>query len=70
MRFPKILAIEDKPELAELILLILSIWSAIIYINMLDEIHVSIDYGPDNYLILLQSRKNSIHWGKNSCSSS
>ncbi|SFA81517.1 sensor histidine kinase [Algoriphagus aquimarinus] len=38
------------------ILLIVSIWSAIFYFNMLDEIHDSIDDGLDNYKLLIINR--------------
>ena len=38
------------------IFLIVSIWSAIFYFNMLDEIHDSIDDGLDNYKLLIIKR--------------
>lgn len=38
------------------IFLIVTIWSAIFYINMLDEIHDSIDDGLDNYKLLIIKR--------------
>ncbi|SFU09102.1 Signal transduction histidine kinase [Algoriphagus locisalis] len=38
------------------IFLIVSIWSAIFYFNMLDEIHDSIDDGLDNYKLLIINR--------------
>ncbi|WP_057937148.1 sensor histidine kinase [Algoriphagus resistens] len=38
------------------IFLIVTVWSAIFYINMLDEIHDSIDDGLDNYKLLIIKR--------------
>lgn len=42
--------------LSVLIFLIVSIWSAVFYFNMLDEIHDSIDDGLDNYKLLIIKR--------------
>ncbi|WP_339875533.1 HAMP domain-containing sensor histidine kinase [uncultured Algoriphagus sp.] len=38
------------------IFLIVTVWSAIFYVNMLDEIHDSIDDGLDNYKLLIIKR--------------
>src|SRR5690606_30909400 len=41
------------------ILLIVTIWSIIFYINMLDEIHDSIDDGLENYKVLILQKADT-----------
>src|SRR5690606_1084412 len=41
------------------ILLIVSFWSVIFYVNMIDEIHDSIDDGLDNYKLLIVQKADT-----------